>query len=74
MYLDFATGLIQIEGKLAHFYLHPDSFLRVVELLESTIIGSHQDKILGGLPTLLDAEAGWQSQARAITSLYEFFD
>ena len=34
-YLSFSAGLIQIEGKFAHFYLQHGTFLKVVELLES---------------------------------------
>lgn len=40
-YLLFAEGLIQIEGKLAHFYLQHGTFLKVVELLESKLIADH---------------------------------
>lgn len=54
-YLQFSEGLIQIEGKLANFYLQPGTFLKVVELLESTLIASHNAYILGGLPALLDS-------------------
>ena len=46
----------------------------MVELLESTLIGNHKQHILAGLPTLLDAQVGWQAQERSIRSLYEFFD
>ena len=53
-YLQFAAGLIQIEGKFAHFYLQQGTFLKVVELLELQLISHHRVRILEGLPTLLD--------------------
>ena len=41
LYLAFAEGLIQIEGKFAHFYLQTGSFLKLVELLEASLIAKH---------------------------------
>ena len=40
-YLQFAEGLIQIEGKFAHFYLQQGTFLKEIELLENELIASH---------------------------------
>lgn len=45
-YMTFAEGLIQIEGKFAHFYLQSGTFLKVVELLETQLIANHQAYIL----------------------------
>lgn len=71
-YLAFAAGIIQIEGKLAHFYLQAGTFLKLVELLEARLIADHQSKILQGLPSLLDD--GWLQNERAVQTLFEFFD
>lgn len=55
----FAEGLIQIEGKFAHFYLQAGTFLKIVELLESSLIANHKTTILISLPSLFDGEGGW---------------
>lgn len=73
-YLQFAAGLIQIEGKFAHFYLQKGTFLKVVDLLEAQLIAQHRVRILEGLPSLLDSPEGWQHNQGALCTLYEFFD
>lgn len=73
-YLLFAEGLIQIEGKFAHFYLQHGTFLKVVELLETKLIADHKVKILSGLPNLLDTPQEWHKNEGALRTLYEFFD
>ena len=71
-YMLFAEGLIQIEGKFAHFYLHPETFLQVVELMEAQLITNHQAYILKEMPSLLNKE--WHDYENAIKTMYEFFD
>lgn len=71
-YMQFAEGLIQIEGKFAHFYLYSGTFLKVVELMEAQLIANHQTYILKEMPSLLDQD--WEYHENSIKTMYEFFD
>jgi|688.fasta_scaffold188487_1 hypothetical protein len=71
-YMQFAEGLIQIEGKFAHFYLQSGTFLQVVELMEAQLIANHQTYILKEMPSLLDQD--WECHENSIKTMYELFD